>query len=61
MFRSEKPYDGQNAGCTAKSCESRDYGCSAETEIRTGLAELEGLEKTKEKIECGRYIEWLQG
>lgn len=28
MFRSEKPYDGQNAGCTAKSCESRDYGCS---------------------------------
>lgn len=23
MFRSEKPYDGQNAGCTAKSCESR--------------------------------------
>ena len=43
MFRSEKPYDGQNAGCTAKSCESRDYGCSVYgTKFRVYAAQAGG-------------------
>ena len=52
MFRSEKPYDGQNAGCTAKSCESRDYGCSVYgTKFRVYSAQAGGSVLRESKTE----------